>query len=127
MMLRTGDVNDATLISPQARRRPVGDVCQILALSAPIGRFEPKSIGATTQRHILLRLELCDTISFVMVTFDRTLRICPSCGGELRLFESFPARSGLPEVDVFTCDLCEKMILQDPTPSSATAAPKTPS
>ncbi len=54
----------------------------------------------------------------------RNLLTCPTCGTELRLFESFPAQSGLPEVDVFTCDLCEKMILRDRTPSSAVAGAK---
>jgi hypothetical protein len=31
----------------------------------------------------------------------------------MNLFESFPARSGLPEVHVFECGTCKEMILQD--------------
>jgi predicted RNA-binding Zn-ribbon protein involved in translation (DUF1610 family) len=54
----------------------------------------------------------------------RTLLTCPYCGNELRFFESFPGQSGLPEVDVFTCDDCEKMILRDRVPSSAASATK---
>ena len=51
--------------------------------------------------------------------FDRALLACPFCGKELRFFESFPGQSGLPEVDVFTCDECEEMILRDRIPSPA--------
>jgi hypothetical protein len=36
----------------------------------------------------------------------------------MSFFESFPAQSGLPEVDVFACNVCENMILQDRIPSS---------
>ncbi len=50
---------------------------------------------------------------------DGTLLACPFCGKELRLFEAFPGQCGLPAVQVFTCDACEKMILQDQVPSSA--------
>jgi len=54
---------------------------------------------------------------------DRALLVCPFCGKELHFFESFPGQSGLPEVDVFTCDACEKMILQDRTPSAPAPVP----
>ena len=52
------------------------------------------------------------------------LLACPSCGASMRLFESFPAQSGLPEVHVFECTTCKEMILQDRTrPSAAPHAP----
>jgi transposase-like protein len=38
---------------------------------------------------------------------------CPRCGASMHLFESFPARSGLPEVHVFECASCKEMILRD--------------
>jgi hypothetical protein len=55
---------------------------------------------------------------------NRTLLACPFCGKELCFFESFPGQSGLPEVHVFACEACEKMILQDPVPSSAAPGAK---
>ena len=39
----------------------------------------------------------------------------------MRFFESFPAQGGLPEVDVFACDVCENMILRDRTCSPLAA------
>jgi hypothetical protein len=58
---------------------------------------------------------------------DRTLLACPFCGKELHFFESFPGQSGLPEVDLFTCDVCEEMILRDRIASSAGSGRKSPS
>jgi len=55
---------------------------------------------------------------------NATLLACPSCRTTLRFFESFPAQSGLPQVDVFTCDVCESMILQDRTSLSVAPGAK---
>jgi predicted RNA-binding Zn-ribbon protein involved in translation (DUF1610 family) len=55
---------------------------------------------------------------------NRTLLACPFCGKELRFFESFPSQSGLPEVHVFACEACGKMILQDRVPWSAAPGAK---
>jgi len=48
-----------------------------------------------------------------MSALNDTLLACPGCGASMQLFESFPARSGLPEVHVFECATCKEMILQD--------------
>jgi hypothetical protein len=49
---------------------------------------------------------------------------CPRCGVPMHFFESFPARSGLPEVEVFECGACENLILQDRRISSTTPGDK---
>jgi len=58
-----------------------------------------------------------------MAVSDRALLACPRCGASMHLFESFPARSGLPEVHVFECDICTEMILRDRTRQSASPHP----
>ena len=55
---------------------------------------------------------------------DGVLLICPRCGMSMHVLESFPARNGLPEVDVFECEVCEDMILQDRTRSAAAPGAK---
>jgi hypothetical protein len=58
---------------------------------------------------------------------NSVLPVCPGCGMAMRFFESFPAQSGLPEVDVFACDACESMVLHDRTCSFPTPGPTAPS
>jgi hypothetical protein len=60
---------------------------------------------------------LCD--EGLMAGPDSALLSCPQCGAAMNLFESFPARSGLPEVHVFECVMCKEMILQDRTRHAA--------
>jgi len=54
------------------------------------------------------------------------LLTCPCCGVKMNFFESFPAQSGLPGVDVFVCDACESMISQDRSPVSTAPGSKPP-
>jgi len=55
----------------------------------------------------------------MIAALDKVLVVCPHCGAAMHVFETFPARNGLPEVDVFACDTCEGMILQDRIQSPA--------
>jgi hypothetical protein len=61
---------------------------------------------------------------FMVSAAENTALVCPRCGLPMRFFESFPARGGLPEVEVFECASCENMILQDRKISSTTPGDK---